>query len=307
MGIRVVCPNGHKLNVKSFLAGKRGVCPHCGAKFDIPAGAKDEASDDRLQSVGTVSAGSGAGPAAAASTSSAEMRAGHLAKGTPARSVAPVASPGMAPALPISSATQPLPAAAPVVPVAAVQPTAGVSMPIGAQPVAQTLLPGGVVQAPAVPSVPGVPAARAAMADPLAEAPEACWYVRPPAGGQYGPAKANIMRQWIAEGRVTADSLVWREGWADWKLAGATFPSLGAASVMAAAPSAPAAVAAMPVSSADAGDPFTALAPNASSSSSRRPITPRRSDGAGRFMAIAVLCVALVILSALLVYVLKLQ
>src|SRR5215210_2124144 len=36
MGIRFNCPSGHKLNVKEFLAGKRGVCPQCGAKFIIP-------------------------------------------------------------------------------------------------------------------------------------------------------------------------------------------------------------------------------------------------------------------------------
>jgi hypothetical protein len=36
MGIRFNCPNGHKLNVKEYLAGKRGVCPQCGAKFTIP-------------------------------------------------------------------------------------------------------------------------------------------------------------------------------------------------------------------------------------------------------------------------------
>jgi hypothetical protein len=36
MGIRFSCPNGHRLNVKEFLAGKRGICPQCGAKFVIP-------------------------------------------------------------------------------------------------------------------------------------------------------------------------------------------------------------------------------------------------------------------------------
>ncbi len=36
MGIRFLCPNGHRLNVKSSLAGRRGVCPHCGEKFPIP-------------------------------------------------------------------------------------------------------------------------------------------------------------------------------------------------------------------------------------------------------------------------------
>jgi hypothetical protein len=34
------------------------------------------------------------------------------------------------------------------------------------------------------------------------------------------------MRQWIAEGRVTADSLVWRNGWPDWLNAGNVFDSL---------------------------------------------------------------------------------
>ncbi len=36
MGIRFLCPNGHKLNVKSFLAGKRAICPQCGAKVLVP-------------------------------------------------------------------------------------------------------------------------------------------------------------------------------------------------------------------------------------------------------------------------------
>jgi hypothetical protein len=36
MGIRFSCPNGHKLHVKSFLAGKRAVCPQCGTKVVIP-------------------------------------------------------------------------------------------------------------------------------------------------------------------------------------------------------------------------------------------------------------------------------
>jgi hypothetical protein len=36
MGIRFSCPNGHHLHVKSFLAGKRGICPHCDVRFEIP-------------------------------------------------------------------------------------------------------------------------------------------------------------------------------------------------------------------------------------------------------------------------------
>jgi hypothetical protein len=36
MGIRFSCPSGHKLNVKSFLAGKRAICPECGVKVIVP-------------------------------------------------------------------------------------------------------------------------------------------------------------------------------------------------------------------------------------------------------------------------------
>src|SRR6185369_6221372 len=36
MGIKFHCPNGHKLNVKAFLAGKKGICPKCGTKVRIP-------------------------------------------------------------------------------------------------------------------------------------------------------------------------------------------------------------------------------------------------------------------------------
>ncbi len=65
-----------------------------------------------------------------------------------------------------------------------------------------------------------------ALADPIAEAPNAVWYVRPAAGGQFGPAGGEVMRQWIAQRRVGSDSLVWREGWPEWQRAAATFPSL---------------------------------------------------------------------------------
>ena len=36
MGIRFYCPNGHKLNVKQFQAGRTGICPRCGVTMPIP-------------------------------------------------------------------------------------------------------------------------------------------------------------------------------------------------------------------------------------------------------------------------------
>jgi hypothetical protein len=46
------------------------------------------------------------------------------------------------------------------------------------------------------------------------------WYVRGPDGEQYGPAADDVFGQWIAQGRVAADTWLWREDWSDWRLAG---------------------------------------------------------------------------------------
>lgn len=62
-------------------------------------------------------------------------------------------------------------------------------------------------------------AARSALEDP-----EAQWYVRPPAGGQYGPAGSDLIRQWIGENRITPSTLLWRQGWAQWRSAHEALP-----------------------------------------------------------------------------------
>lgn len=50
MGIRCECPNGHVLNLKAQLAGQRGICPECSARFQIPHGDGAEAgATDALQ------------------------------------------------------------------------------------------------------------------------------------------------------------------------------------------------------------------------------------------------------------------
>ena len=60
---------------------------------------------------------------------------------------------------------------------------------------------------------------------PLDE-PDAQWYVRPPAGGQYGPASGAVLRTWIAENRITGSTLIWRDGWSQWRSARETLPEL---------------------------------------------------------------------------------
>ncbi|QDU58828.1 hypothetical protein Pan181_50680 [Aeoliella mucimassa] len=50
----------------------------------------------------------------------------------------------------------------------------------------------------------------------------------------FGPADDQLIKQWTTEGRVGADSHVWRTGWPDWRLARDLpeyFPSLAGSAV----------------------------------------------------------------------------
>jgi len=51
MSIRVVCPNGHVLNVKDHLAGKTGLCPTCKARVKVPELPTEELSEDSIMSI----------------------------------------------------------------------------------------------------------------------------------------------------------------------------------------------------------------------------------------------------------------
>src|SRR3954463_11170781 len=95
MGIKFHCPNGHKLNVKAFLAGKKGVCPKCGTKVRIPTESEaglvdsDVEETEATQEGAAKSNGSGAvaaqvmaspkAPAIAAAPAHAEHAADHAA------------------------------------------------------------------------------------------------------------------------------------------------------------------------------------------------------------------------------------
>ena len=68
MGIKFYCPNGHKLNVKSFLSGQRAICPKCGARLVVPT-ADEEATVGESRSTS----------AAASSQASADEDVGDIA------------------------------------------------------------------------------------------------------------------------------------------------------------------------------------------------------------------------------------
>ena len=64
------------------------------------------------------------------------------------------------------------------------------------------------------------------MPEVLANAMDAMWFVRPPSGGQFGPASSALLMNWITESRVTSDSFLWREGLAQWQSASQLVPEL---------------------------------------------------------------------------------
>ena len=62
MGIRFYCPNGHKLNVKEKLAGKRGICPHCQVRLLIPHKSTRSSSREERAKQDKLVAGAGGNP-----------------------------------------------------------------------------------------------------------------------------------------------------------------------------------------------------------------------------------------------------
>ncbi|HEV3004200.1 MAG TPA: GYF domain-containing protein [Pirellulales bacterium] len=203
MGVKFTCPHCNSaLNVKSEMAGKRGRCPRCNEKISIPA--ESEPAEGAVataleQAVVPAGAKWTTGPvpvkapvsarvsAPGKSSAPAKAKAGGPAPGTPAPAAA------NSPAQTAQPLKQPDPNSHAVAPsaAAATRPTPG--------------------PAP----------------DPISEAPQLQWYVMPPgASSQYGPAAGDAFRSWIQEGRVTAESLVWRQDWPEWKRAGNVFPEL---------------------------------------------------------------------------------
>jgi hypothetical protein len=204
MGIRFQCPAcGAKLNVKAELGGKRGACPKCQAKIQIPT------ADAEVDAAATV-------PAAAA--------------------------PSAPPNAPLTT--------------------------------------------------------------------EVKWFVRPPSGGQYGPAAEIVLRQWIQEGRITPDTLVWREGDPEWKPASAYFSEMsgGPAPLSMAAPSQRAMTPAIgPVATPNAPTPKGAGELDAASAATAMLIARRKRARSTGLLMMGILIVLVLVLLPILIYVLTNQ
>lgn len=204
MGIRFYCPNGHKLNVKSELAGKIGICPKCQARMTIP----------------TVSVRESTGKSASAETASEEDERLDAREKTAANLGGGAAQEG---------ATQESAAERNAQSETDAQDTTIVDEPSGKFFLngdrAEAAL-GDVLRRAVDASAQGERgAARFDDAEPLRD-PRLVWYVRSVDNQQYGPATGDVMAAWINERRVGPQTLVWREDWPAWQEAGRVFPEL---------------------------------------------------------------------------------
>lgn len=206
MGIRFQCHHcGQQMHVKDFQAGKKGRCPSCEGRFRIPMSDAEFslAIEDGNQNGQSLKA-SALGTTTSKTTST-----------TSSMSHATIAAPRTSPR-----------AANPTAQVAAIDtPSPEVvdqrSLEAADMPEQQ----GGIKleerQAATDHSLESLPPRVQPRA--LREASQASWYVRPEAGGQYGPAPSDVFWEWLIEGRIGADSLVWRDDWPQWQPASQAF------------------------------------------------------------------------------------
>lgn len=195
MGIRFRCHQcGHELHVKDFQGGKRSKCPECETRFRIPA-----------QSAEYSIPLDGSQVAAEQTTQRDDSTVTTNAQGTiknqgTIKTQGNINTQNTAQARGVSGgvAMETLPADLPE--------EVGAENDVQENVAPQSESPSSQTQPQAI-----------------REAPGATWYVRPPAGGQYGPAPANIFCEWLTENRVTRDSLVWRDGWPQWLVANEVF------------------------------------------------------------------------------------
>lgn len=195
MGIRFQCHEcSYSLNVKSFLAGKRGTCPKCGLKFRIPP-EDQEFSIPLASKIQQTASGNSVQPPTRQPASAAVGQT-DMAKPAPSQDA-------------VNNAAEDFDNAA----------ASYLDEPRRSEPQAQ---PDFTEAEDPAQQASGSEKSVDALS-PLANK-DVVWYVRPPSGGQFGPAESDLMQQWIGESRVVPGSLVWRDGWPQWRLAEEAFP-----------------------------------------------------------------------------------
>lgn len=291
MGIRFHCHMcNHSLHVKDFLAGKRGKCPNCNGSFRIPKGGDGYSlSIDEL-----------------AKSDSAIVSA-----------IRPKTPSSTKPAHPEPKAPQPTPA------IQATQPNSEketAAKKVTTKPDSASrerskkALPGekgekldktpkSVAQPTAVAPGPSSPAGHRALPPSIASLQNVQWYVRPPSGGQFGPADTTLLATWIDENRITADSYLWRDGMEQWQLASELLPEVFPTPTPAAPVPTTSAASASPASSAE-DDLLQAAGPASLALNKASVAIKRRRQQTQQWLILGVLVAIALALTGVLVYIL---
>ena len=191
MGIHFACHHcNHSLHVKDFQGGKRGRCPECKAPFRIPL--KDASHSLALDD-------SPVNPDAMLTFSTSSRTAKTSKKSSSAISIETDA--------PTKNSTEK--SARPKKARSASQKQSNVDQQ-AITPINKNVTALSEKEMPAV----------------LSASLDAKWFVRPPSGGQFGPASPQLLMEWIAERRVTSDSFLWCEGMPQWQAATDLIPEL---------------------------------------------------------------------------------
>ncbi len=288
MGIRFRCHHCEfELHVKDFQAGKRGRCPECRGRFRVPLADAPHSLDPEVELPHPTPIASQADVAPADAALDAKAKVAETA----AKATLDAASTAV-PNGPVTRADAASPAAsAPA--------SAGSCSPVPPPPPQSAPLP------PALPRA-------------LQAAAEGNWHVRPPSGGQYGPAASSTMWQWLTENRVGRDSLVWTEGWPEWVSAESAFDDFFQASTLATAanipPPQPAPAGKLRVGQVVQVDPNVRSEPAVATTAQAEPLLGDRNRAERKqkrrrnyALMIAGLAVVMLVLIATLIYVLGSQ
>ncbi len=201
MGIRFRCHHcEHELNVKDFLAGKRGKCPNCNGKFRIPVSDSTHSLPVESPQPTAAQRSPSEAPQGPERPSSEDAPSIDESQRVDLTTADPAATRGSA----TSTKQQPLGQSAVSTRSEDFQKDDKIS---SERPTPETV---GDSQAQSVPPA-------------LVDGANATWYVRIADGNQFGPATGDILLQWMGENRIQPDSLVWRDGWEQWQLASEAF------------------------------------------------------------------------------------
>ncbi|WP_404310191.1 DUF4339 domain-containing protein [Neorhodopirellula lusitana] len=231
MGVRFACHAcGKRLNIKTELAGRRGICPACSVRFRIPA--YDTEFSTPVQTEESVPIGDSVAMAGALADSTNGTEAGD------AGMLSEISSGGGSATNVVRQNTANVGQRESAVDSQTGHAQAGDAQLAGQQPESAQS---------SNPSTPGHESAPPPAVQEGFGGPTATWYVRPPTGGQYGPADGPTMEQWMKEGRIAQNAMVWRDGWKDWREASETLSTVSPAGSVGSQP-----VPGVPLSNGDA-------------------------------------------------------